>query len=132
MKIVVDTSVVIAVITNEKHKAKLIQITNDMELIAPASLHYEIGNALSAMFKRNRISLEQAKLAIESYHRIPVRLSNIDLNASVELAYKLDLYAYDSYVIECAVKHTCSLLTLDGSLAQAARKAGIGIVEGIL
>jgi len=132
MKLVVDTSVIIAVITNEKHKAQLIQITEDLELIAPASLHYEIGNALSAMFKRNRITLKQARIAVKAYRQIPVRLSEIGLNASLELARKLDIYAYDAYVIECALKHNCSLLTLDNGLAEAARKSNIGVREEVL
>jgi predicted nucleic acid-binding protein len=73
MKIVVDTSVVIAVITNEKHKEQLIVTTKGADLIAPSSLHWEIGNAFSAMFKRGRISLDQAKGAIKSYGDIPIR-----------------------------------------------------------
>jgi uncharacterized protein with PIN domain len=49
MNIVVDTSVIIAVITNEPHKPQLIDITREVDLLAPLSLHWEIGNAFSAM-----------------------------------------------------------------------------------
>lgn len=132
MKLVVDTSVIIAVITNEKHKAQLIRMTEDVELIAPASLHYEIGNALSAMFKRKRINFKQAKLALEAYRQIQIRLLDANLTSSVELAHKLDVYGYDAYVIECAAKHNCSLLTLDSGLAEAARRAGIRVREEVL
>lgn len=132
MKLAVDTSVIISVITNEKHKAQLIQITKGLDLVAPASLHYEIGDALSAMFKRNRIDLQQAKVALKAYQRIPLRLTDIDLNDAVELAERLDIYAYDAYVIGCAIKHNCSLLTLDDGLAGAARKIGVGVREEVL
>ena len=54
MSLVVDTSIVISVITNEKSKSKLIKIAQDEDLMAPSSLHWEIGNAFSAMFKRNK------------------------------------------------------------------------------
>lgn len=47
--IIVYKSVIIAVIANEASKRKLIEITKDTELVAPVSLHFEIGNALSAM-----------------------------------------------------------------------------------
>jgi hypothetical protein len=62
MEIVVDTTVVIAVIANESQKARLIEMTRDAELVAPASLPWEIGNAFSAMFKQKRITKEQAIL----------------------------------------------------------------------
>lgn len=39
MKIIVDTSVIIAVITNEKHKNNLIRIMKGSELVASSSLH---------------------------------------------------------------------------------------------
>ena len=56
MKIVIDTSVIIAVITNEPHRESLLQATLGAELLAPPSVHWEIGNAFSAMLKRNKIT----------------------------------------------------------------------------
>ncbi len=52
MDIVLDTSVIIAVIANEPEKRVLIRLTKGAELIAPQSVHWEIGNAFSAMLKR--------------------------------------------------------------------------------
>jgi len=57
-KIIIDTSVIIAVIANEVSKKKLIEITEDTELVAPISLHFEIGNALSAMLKKEELILK--------------------------------------------------------------------------
>ncbi len=51
MTLVVDTSVILAVVLNEPSKAALIQLTIGAELLVPASSHGEIDNALSAMFK---------------------------------------------------------------------------------
>lgn len=67
MSIVVDTSVIISVITNEPGKSKLIKLTKGEDLIAPSSLHWEIGNAFSAMLKRNRINVNSAVKAISYY-----------------------------------------------------------------
>lgn len=61
MKLVVDTSVILAVLLNEPHRQKILDITKGAELYAPASLHWEIGNAFSAMFKQNRLTLDQAQ-----------------------------------------------------------------------
>lgn len=72
MNIVIDTSALIAVIADEPERPKLIEVTIGTDLIAPQSVHWEIGNAFSAMFKRKRISLEQAEQALEIYHQIPI------------------------------------------------------------
>jgi predicted nucleic acid-binding protein len=63
-RLVLDTSAVIAVISNEAHKPALIELATGTELLAPSSLAAELGNAFSAMFKRKRISLEEAKAAL--------------------------------------------------------------------
>jgi predicted nucleic acid-binding protein len=127
MNLVVDTSVIIAVITNEKHKNQLIKVSKGADLIAPSSLHWEIGNAFSAMFKRKRISLEQAIAALAAYQRIPIKFYDVELDTALELSFKLNVYAYDAYVIGCALKHKSSLVTLDGSLLDAAERAGVAI-----
>jgi predicted nucleic acid-binding protein len=72
MLIVVDTSVIMAVIANEPIKAMLIDLTDEATLVAPASLHWEMGNAISAMFKKGLLSIEQAKAAIAAYEKIPI------------------------------------------------------------
>ena len=129
MNLVVDTSVIIAVITNEEHKSQLIEISKGADLIAPASIHWEIGNAFSAMFKRNRISFEQATSALEAYNQIPIRFYDVSLSTALEIAHRLNLYAYDAYVIACALKHNSPVVSLDNSLLDAAHRAGADTVE---
>src|SRR5687767_9614755 len=113
MNLVVDTSVIIAVIANEPEKATLVAQTENADLFAPRSIYWEIGNAFSAMLKRQRITLEQAKSAIQVYRQIPLNLLDVDLTQALELAGRLNIYAYDSYIIACAVNQNCSLLSLD-------------------
>ncbi len=125
MGLVVDTSVIISVITNEKHKRQLIKVTRGEELITPESLHWEIGNAFSAMFKRKRIDINLAKKALRYYQRIPLRFVEINLEGSLEIAYNYSIYAYDAYFIECARIYKLPLLTLDNSLIEIAKKIGI-------
>lgn len=129
MNIIVDTSVIIAVITNEEHKQKLIEMTEGKDLISPASLHWEIGNAFSAMFKRQQITLEQTISAIKAYKQIPIRFHEIELETAVELSHQLNIYAYDAYFIGCALKFKVSLITLDSGLIYAARRAGVTVEE---
>ncbi len=124
-----DTSTVIAVIANEPEKPLLIAKSQGYDLIAPRSLYWEIGNAFSAMIKRGRITLEQAKAAIEVYEQISIDLVDVDLKQALEIVTKHKVYAYDAYMIVCALNRSCPLLTLDGGLAYAAKAAGVEVWE---
>lgn len=129
MDIVIDTSAVIAVIANEPEKPSIVEHTLGANLIAPASVHWEVGNAFSAMFKRRRISLSQAKEAIKSYERIVFRFIDVDLGQSLELSDRLNMYGYDAYVLACALNLRSPLLTLDKKLAAAAPAVGVRVLE---
>src|SRR5437763_8514880 len=54
MDIVADTSAIIAVIANEPEKSALVAHTQGADLFAPLSIPWEVGNAFSAMLKRQR------------------------------------------------------------------------------
>lgn len=127
--LVVDTSAIIAVIANEPEKPSLISQTQGYDLVAPSSLYWEIGNAFSAMIKRGRITLEQARAAIEIYKQIPLDMVDVDLEQALEIVDKHKVYAYDGYMIACALNRGCPLLTLDGGLAYAAKAAGLEVWE---
>jgi predicted nucleic acid-binding protein len=129
MLLTVDTSAIVAVLVNEAHKDALIERTLGCELIAPESLHWEIGNAFSAMLRRDRISLELVTTALKSYNQIPIRLVDVDLQVTLELAAEYGMYAYDAYVLTCAKKHHTPLLSLDSGLKERAREAGVQVLE---
>lgn len=129
MKIVIDASVLIAVITNEDEKEKLVAMTNEAELIAPLSVHWEIGNAFSFLLKRKRVTIDEALQAIEIYLQIPVRFVEVELTESLELAHELGLHAYEAYLLRCASKYRLPLLTLDARLIQAAKEKKIQVLE---
>ena len=129
MDIVVDTTVVIAVIANESTKARLVEMTKDADLLAPESLPWEIGNAFSAMFKQKRITRDQAIAAVLEYQRIPIRLLDVPIEKAVDLSSQLGIYAYDAYMIQCAQQVGAPLLTLDNGLMVAAAKVGVTILK---
>ena len=129
MPVVVDTSVLIAVIAAEAERAALIRATQGAELLAPASVHWEIGNACSAMLKRRRANLTQVRAMLAAYAKIPVRFLEVDLGVALELADEFGLYAYDAYLLACARAQRAPLLTLDQALVRAARDANIELVE---
>jgi len=129
MNLVVDTSVIIAVLTSEPERAMLVELTSGINLIAPASVHWEVGNALAAMFTRGRIERRQVRQVLRAYERIPIRYLDVPLVEALELALEHGLYAYDAYVLGCALSQRCRLISLDKGLVRAARAAGIGVLE---
>jgi predicted nucleic acid-binding protein len=129
MKFVIDASVIIAVIANEPEKEKLIELTKGADLLAPASIHWEIGNAFSAMIKRERITLEQAQNAIEIYKQIPIRFTEVELEDTLEIVSAYQIYAYDAYLIRCSVKYKSAMITLDRKLAQVANEMNVAVIE---
>ncbi|HMM81451.1 MAG TPA: type II toxin-antitoxin system VapC family toxin [Pyrinomonadaceae bacterium] len=112
MKIVVDTSVIIAVIANEPEKPLLIEKTRDFELIAPLSLRWEIGNAFSAMIKRGRITLAQAKTALGIFTSLSIQTVNVEMEKVLEIVDEQKVYAYDAYMKACALSHICPIANI--------------------
>jgi predicted nucleic acid-binding protein len=129
LNIVTDTSIVLAVILNEKSKKDIIELTKGASLIAPASLSWEIGNAFSTMFKRKRLTLNQSLKALNYYKEIPIRFIDIELTNSLEIAHKYMIYAYDAYFISAAKNLNIPLLSLDKQLLDIAKKEGLKIIE---
>lgn len=129
MEVVTDTSVLVAVLTGAAEKNRLVDLTRDSGIIAPASVQWEIGNAFSSLLKRRLITPLEIAEALEGYEDIPIRFVDVDLGASLEIAVELSIYAYDAYLIACARQHHAPLLTLDRGLARAAKRIGVQVLE---
>lgn len=129
MNIVVDTSAIIAVIANEPNKPHIIKATRGADLLAPYSIHWEIGNAFSAMLKRRRITFDDAHKAIAVYQQIPIRLVDVELGETLSIVNSLNIYAYDAYLIRCSQKYDAPLLSLDSGLLRAAKQLNIKVIE---
>jgi len=126
---VIDTSAILAVIGEQPEKMDLVRRTRGATLVAPASLHWEVGNALSAMFKRKAIGIKEALELLEAYAAIPIRMAEVGLRQAVELSARLNVYAYDAYVLACALNQGAPLLTLDGGLRERARELKLDVLE---
>ena len=129
MTLVVDASVLLAVLMSEPERAKIIELTKDVDLIAPSSVHWEIGNALSSMLKRGRMTLVQAESLLKNYEKIPIRFVEVSLHESIRISADRKIYAYDAFLIACARDQRCKLISLDKALLQASRDSGIQVVE---
>ena len=129
MDVIVDTNIFLAVTLNEPHKQRIIEITANSTAIAPEVLPYEIGNALSAMVKRKQISSTEALEAFNYANSIPVRLVDVDIASSLNLALENNIYSYDAYFLHCAQSLSYPLLTLDVRLKKIAASLNINVLE---
>lgn len=129
MNIVSDTNIFLAVVLDEPEKNNIIQLTSKANAISPEVLPYEVGNALSAMVKRNQLTKDEALLAFEGIKSIPVRLVSIDIQQALKLALAYNIYAYDAYFLQCAKQLSCPLITLDKRMKQVAYDLNIEVVE---
>ena len=129
--ITLDTSALIAILLGEASKPRLIELSKGRELIAPQSLHWEIANAFSAKFKRNpqTLSLREAKEALDIYKIIPIKFMAIDLARAVEIAHKLNIYAYDAFMLAATERYQAPLLSLDSRCLDLAKELNLPVLE---
>ena len=98
----------------------------------PLVLPYEIGNALSAMFRRDRLAKAQIADCFDIYNTIPVRLVDVDIKAALQIASDFSMYAYDAYdayYLEIAKRFKFNLLSLDKKMMSVASEMGIHVLE---
>ena len=124
-----DTSAIIAVIADEPEKPAIEAYIAESNMVAPESLHWEIGNSLSSMFRRGRINLARAKLALATYEQMRIQFVAVDLEQAVELSEQMNIYAYDAYVLVCALRTGLPLITLDRGMAAVASQIGVRTLE---
>ena len=129
MDIVIDTSALIAVIVAEPERNKLIEITKGNTLIGPGSIPWEIGNAFSAMFKKNRLSVQEAQKGFLIFSRIPIRYIEPDFIKVLHLSKENNMYAYDAFFLDCAIRYKAPLLTLDKKLKSVANSLNLDSLE---
>ena len=125
MDVVVDTSALIAVIVGEPERNRIVEFTTGNTLIGPGSIPWEIGNAFSAMFKQNRLTLDEARKGLIIFDSIPLRYIKPDFVNALKISKHANLYAYDAYFLDCAIRHKAPLLTLDQKLKIAAQNLNL-------
>ena len=129
MEIVIDTSALISVIVGEPEREKIVKVTSGNRLIGPGSISWEIGNAFSAMFKQNRLTLEEAEKGLAIFMSIPIQYIETDFVRSLQLSKQANIYAYDAYFLDCAIRHKAPILTLDRKLKASAQNLKVELLE---
>jgi predicted nucleic acid-binding protein len=129
MKIIADTNTFLAVTLYEPERDEIIRLTSGHDLVAPDVLPFEIGNVLSAMLKRGRLTSNELLRVWDAVRQIPVDLRSIDIRHALKLASKFNIYAYDAYFLTCAISLRSPLITLDKGMIEVAERLDIHIIE---
>ena len=129
MDIVIDASVLLAVIVGEPERDRIVDLTSGHNLVGPGSIPWEIGNAFSSMLKQHRVDLDEVRQGLSIFQSIAIRYLAVDLQNALSIAHSTNMYAYDAYFLDCAARHAAPLLTLDRSLRRAADKLGVHVLE---
>lgn len=61
--------------------------------------------------------------------QVPIQFSKPDFAHSLVIAHRAKIYAYDAYVLDCAIRHKAPILTLDVKLMRMAKTLNTHILE---
>lgn len=102
-------------------------------LWVPALWWVELSNAMGAGLRRKRLSEADLARAIDHYKSLDLQTDFTGHSDHVwrllGLVQEYQLSAYDASYLELAQRKGLGLATLDDSLADAARKAGVKVVH---
>lgn len=118
--LVVDCSLLAAVLFDEPERDDATTRMSGCELFAPHLLDFEIA---SVALKKSRLGLaEVAACGLADYGVLPIRHRAIDLQGQVALALRYDLSTYDAAYLWLAAELKAPLATLDRRLGEAAQR----------
>jgi predicted nucleic acid-binding protein len=129
--VVVDASVALKWVINESDSAKAHALLIDWSgegiiMLAPVLFTYEITNILYQNVRKNEITLEKAKSALEDIRFLGIEIDipqDFSLSRrAIELAHKFGFGAtYDSHYLALAEREGCELWTADTKMWKAVK-----------
>jgi predicted nucleic acid-binding protein len=128
MDILLDASVIMAIILNEPNKDAAIKLTKGSTLLSPEMISYEIGNALIGLYKRHKLREGEVIAAYNGFKKIPIRTFEVVMETALEISCKYNIYAYDAYYLEAAKRLKLPLITFDVSMRNVASDMNIPVL----
>jgi len=134
MAFVLDSSVVCGWILENQATDYSAAIARKMErerALAPLLLRLEIVNVLRTACKRRIMIATQAQELLTELSRLPIEFNSASPEPGLLLALALryELTSYDAAYLELALRLQLPIATGDAALAEAARIAGVGVVD---
>jgi len=117
---VVDASALAALLFGEPQADAIAGQLANARLVAPALIGFELANVCLIKCRRHPDQNPALKTAFELRHRLQIEEVAVDHDASLDLAGKTGLTAYDASYLWIARQLGADLVTLDRRLAEAA------------
>ena len=115
--IVVDCSLLAAVLFNEPSKDEALELLRGKSLHAPHLIDHEI---ISVAVRKSKASAaELAEQGLNGFRKLRLTRHSIDQTAQFELALSQSIPAYDAAYLQLAVALNAPLATYDQTLASA-------------
>jgi predicted nucleic acid-binding protein len=67
---------------------------------------------------------------IRNFKKIPIKMVEVDLEKSLEIAWEYKIYAYDAFYLESSKRLDLPLLTFDGGMKRVGREIGLTVLGG--
>ena len=81
------------------------------------------------MFKQSRLNLTEARKGFEIFESIPIQYIKPDFVNAMTISKQTNMYAYDAYFLDCAMRYKAPILTLDQKLKTVAENLKVSFVE---
>ena len=136
---VLDASVAVAWCVDDEASAltdALLVRAGDGGIVVPPHWHLEVLNVLLMAEKRGRLQNGAAAIRLQTFAKIQIAVDDemaaLAWTRVREIAQGDNLTAYDAAYLELASRSALPLATLDRALADAARRAGVALLLGML
>jgi predicted nucleic acid-binding protein len=130
MRVVLDASVIFKwYLLDEEHGEKALEFLNrfvsdDLEIIAPALLEYEVINGLVAARKRGRLQEDLIVSAVEGFMNLGLRMVGLSglYSRVIHFCKAYNRSAYDASYLALAESEKISFITADETLYNSVKK----------
>ena len=132
---IADASVAIAWVhpaqATPETDAMLDRLAAGDSLVVPALWPLEVANALTVLRRRRKLTLDEARTAIEIIRELPAVIDHeaaaMAFTRLVDLATQHELTIYDATYIELATRKQLPLASNDARMKQAAIRSGVDL-----
>ena len=127
----VDASIIISLVTSEAQSQKVLDLwtkwmQEDIDVVAPSLLSYEVTSALRRKVVRGIMSYEDARRSLEAFSSLDIEFfnqSDLSLRA-YDIAFRFNLpTAYDAFYLAVSEILECEFWTSDERLCNAIRES---------
>jgi len=129
-QVVIDASVVLKwYLPDEEHGPKALDlldkyISDEIDLVAPSLLEYEVINGLVIAQRKGRVKEEKFLIAIDGFINLDIKLKNIS-NIYTRVLHYCEIFncsVYDASYLAVAEKEGISMITADERLYNMVKK----------